>query len=38
MYSLLDKKGVVNEISKFDEAHDAAWNKLDDDLFNTARL
>lgn len=26
------------EIEKFKTAYDAAWNKLDDDLFNTARL
>ena len=38
MRSLLKKKGVVENISKFEEAHNAAWNKLDDDLFNTARL
>ena len=25
-------------LSKFEKAHDAAWDKLDDDLFNTARL
>ncbi|KAL8789579.1 MAG: hypothetical protein Q9195_006756 [Heterodermia aff. obscurata] len=38
MYSMLREKGVVDEIAKFEKAHDAAWNKLDDDLFNTARL
>ena len=38
MNGLLEKKGVDKEIKKFEKAHDAAWNKLDDDLFNTARL
>ncbi len=26
------------KIAEFERAYDAAWNKLDDDLFNTARL
>lgn len=30
-----DKPGPIEE---FEAAYDAAWNKLDDDLFNTARL
>ena len=27
-----------NSVEAFGQAYDAAWNKLDDDLFNTARL
>lgn len=38
MRSLLDQRGVAEEIEKFEKAHEAAWNKLDDHLFNTARL
>ncbi|KAL8706501.1 MAG: hypothetical protein Q9201_000433 [Fulgogasparrea decipioides] len=38
MRTLLDQKGNRKEVKKFEKAHEAAWNKLDDDLFNTARL
>lgn len=29
---------AFNSVEAFGQAYDAAWNKLDDDLFNTARL
>lgn len=32
------EKGFVEKLAAFEKAYDAAWNKLDDDLFNTARL
>ena len=38
MENMLEKNGNAAEIEGFGKAHDAAWNKLDDDLFNTARL
>ncbi|KAL8725978.1 MAG: hypothetical protein Q9166_007012 [cf. Caloplaca sp. 2 TL-2023] len=38
MRSFLDEVGKLEEIKNFGVAHEAAWNKLDDDLFNTARL
>ena len=38
MTKLLNQVGDADAIKKFGQAHEAAWNKLDDDLFNTARL
>lgn len=39
LQSFIDKAGVSCDSQKeFEAAYDAAWNKLDDDLFNTARL
>lgn len=36
---LIRAAGVSDDLQKtFENAYDAAWNKLDDDLFNTARL
>jgi hypothetical protein len=36
---IITKGGVIDDVQKkFEAAYDAAWNKLDDDLFNTARL
>ena len=35
---LLNRSGDHAAIEKFSKAYDAAWDKLDDDLFNTARL
>ena len=32
------KPAIEVDVEKFEKAYDAAWNKLDDDLFNTARL
>ena len=32
------QKDKVSDVDAFLAAYDAAWNKLDDDLFNTARL
>jgi hypothetical protein len=37
--TFIDKAGISGDAQKkFEDAYDAAWNKLDDDLFNTARL
>lgn len=38
MQDLLNKRGKTDKINAFSKAHEAAWDKLDDDLFNTARL
>ncbi|KAK4695301.1 hypothetical protein P7C71_g2427, partial [Lecanoromycetidae sp. Uapishka_2] len=39
LQSFIDKAHISSDAQqKFEHAYDAAWNKLDDDLFNTARL
>jgi hypothetical protein len=39
LQTIIDKAGVTQKEQKaFEVAYDAAWDKLDDDLFNTARL
>ncbi|KAL8867169.1 MAG: hypothetical protein Q9174_005832, partial [Haloplaca sp. 1 TL-2023] len=38
MRKWLEENGVKTEVEKFEKAYEAAWTKLDDDLFNTARL
>ena len=39
LQKLIDRAGPKSEdIQKFHQEYDAAWNKLDDDIFNTARL
>ncbi|KAL8813523.1 MAG: hypothetical protein Q9200_000197 [Gallowayella weberi] len=38
MQNLLNERGNQQEMITFSKAHEAAWKKLDDDLFNTARL
>ncbi|KAL8697068.1 MAG: hypothetical protein Q9224_002486 [Gallowayella concinna] len=38
MKNLLNERGIPDVMSTFSKAHEAAWDKLDDDLFNTARL
>ena len=39
LQSFIDKADVSSDAQQgFEDAYDAAWNKLDDDLFNTARL
>ncbi|KAL8693454.1 MAG: hypothetical protein Q9218_001725 [Villophora microphyllina] len=38
MRNLLEGRGDAAQIDKFEKAYEAAWDKLDDDLFNTARL
>ena len=39
LQALIDKTAAKrSDLEQFEKAYDAAWNKLDDDLFNTARL
>ncbi|KAL8910115.1 MAG: hypothetical protein Q9171_004576 [Xanthocarpia ochracea] len=38
MGTLILQRGVPGEVKEFEEAYEAAWNKHDDELFNTARL
>ncbi|KAL8966247.1 MAG: hypothetical protein Q9183_003455, partial [Haloplaca sp. 2 TL-2023] len=38
MRRYLEEAGVQKELDAFEKAYKAAWTKLDDDLFNTARL
>ena len=39
LQTIIRNASVTKEAQKeFEDAYDAAWNKLDDDLFNTARL
>lgn len=38
MEGVLTLRGKADKMRDFRVAHEAAWNKLDDDLFNTARL
>ena len=35
---IVDKRAEHDSVNAFEQAYDAAWNKLDNDLFNTARL
>lgn len=39
LHYFIDKASISRSAQQgFEDAYDAAWNKLDDDLFNTARL
>ena len=38
MEGVLTQRGKAAKMKEFRTAHEAAWNKLDNDLFNTARL
>ena len=38
MLILLEERVGLQKVQEFKKAHEAAWKKLDDDLFNTARL